>query len=71
MFPFKFEMPQGPATGAVWMFLVLMTLVNFLMGVFWLVLGWRAMRAHERLPDALAERMRAAAASRPTPESST
>jgi len=41
--------------------LILMTLVNFGMAVFWILVGWRAMKAHERLPDALAKSLRDAA----------
>ena len=68
MFPLKFELPQGPASGALWLILALMTLLNALMGVFWIVLGWRAMRAHERLPETLAQRLRAGASAAGSPE---
>lgn len=58
MFPFEFKIPEGPPSGAMWWILVLMTMVNFLMGLFWLVLGWRAMKAHARLPEVLAASLR-------------
>ncbi len=58
MFPIEFKIPEGPTGGAMWWILVLMTLINFLMGLFWIVLGWRAMKAHERLPEALAASLR-------------
>ena len=37
---------------------ILWTLSNLLMSIFWVVIGWRAMKAHERLPDALAASLR-------------
>ncbi len=58
MFPFEFKIPEGAAGGAMWWILVLMTMVNFLMGLLWIVLGWRAMKAHARLPDVLAASLR-------------
>ena len=58
MFPFELQQPGGPVGSAMWMINILWTLSNLLMGVFWLVIGWRAMKAHERLPDALAASLR-------------
>jgi uncharacterized membrane protein len=36
---------------------LLMGLVSFATTVFWMVVGWRAMRAHERIADTLDDRM--------------
>lgn len=65
MFPFEFKLPEGPASGAMWLILLLMTLVNFAMGVFWLFLGWRAMKAHEKLPEVLGAALRTTSAAAP------
>lgn len=58
MNPFQIQWPNGPATGAMWLILALATLFNSLMTIFWIFVGWRAMKAHERLPDALAAVLR-------------
>jgi len=58
MFPFEFKIPEGQVGSALWLVVALMSLVNFLMAIFWIVLGWRAMRAHERLPEVLAATLR-------------
>ena len=50
---FDITVHGGNVPPAVVLLLILMTLVNFGMAVFWIFVGWRAMRAHERLPDAL------------------
>jgi uncharacterized membrane protein len=41
--------------GPVWA--VVVGLVGFVTTVFWMVVGWRAMRAHERIADTLDDRM--------------
>jgi len=33
-------------------FAILAVIVGILSAIFWMVIGWRAMRAHERLADA-------------------
>ena len=56
MFPIHMNMNwTGEPNGALFTIaFVLMTLLNFGMAVFWIFVGWRAMKAHERLPEALA-----------------
>ena len=36
---------------------VLVALLGFFVTVFWMVVCWRAMRAHERIADTLHDRM--------------
>jgi hypothetical protein len=58
MFPFEIKLPEGQVGGALWIVVMLMTVANFMMAVFWIVIGWRAMKAHERLPGVLAAGLR-------------
>ncbi len=37
---------------------VLTAIVGLITTVFWMIVGWRAMRAHERISEILAERPR-------------
>ena len=55
---FELNFCSGDASGVASVVVVLMTLLNFLMAIFWLVVGWRGMRAHERLPEVLASSLR-------------
>jgi hypothetical protein len=52
MNPFEINV-SGNVPPVLALLLIAMTFVNFGMAVFWIFVGWRAMRAHERLPDAL------------------
>jgi hypothetical protein len=52
MLPFEIDV-SGNVPTAVVLVLIAMTLINFGMAIFWIFVGWRAMRAHERVPDAL------------------
>jgi len=67
VFPFNLDLKGGPGETLYTIALTLMTIVNFCMAVFWIIVGWRAMKAHERLPDALAASLRAPASAAPTP----
>lgn len=43
-----------PALGFEW-FAIIAALWGFFIAVLWLFIGWRAMRAHEKLADAAEE----------------
>jgi len=43
------EVAGGVAAGGL---AILAVIVGILTAIFWMVVGWRAMRAHERLADA-------------------
>ena len=45
------------ATGGMAILAIVSALVSIVTTVFWLVVGWRAMRAHEELVEALRERL--------------
>ena len=58
MFPFSMNWQSTPGGTLFTVAMVMMTILNFCMAVFWIFVGWRAMRAHERLPDALTASLR-------------
>jgi len=37
---------------------VFTTLVSIVTTIFWMIIGWRAMRAHERLADRIEEKFK-------------
>lgn len=45
-------------TGLNHLFVALWPIVGVAVAIFWMVLGWRAMRAHERLAQATEELVR-------------
>ncbi len=66
MFPFNFAGEGNPGSRLFTLVIVLMTILNFCMAVFWIIVGWRAMKAHERLPEALSASLRNLSAKHPT-----
>ncbi|MBL8861663.1 MAG: hypothetical protein JNK02_06585 [Planctomycetes bacterium] len=48
----------NPGTNAVLLLSVVTTLVGVISTVFWMVVSWRAMRAHERIADRIDEKLR-------------
>lgn len=49
----NFELSSG--AGAAWIFLT--AVFTIVTTVFWMVVGWRAMRAHERIAATLEQRL--------------
>ena len=54
MLPLELNLQGNPGGSLFWFVLVVMTIMNFSMAVFWILVGWRAMKAHERLQEVLA-----------------
>ena len=45
-------------SGAAMAFGFLTTVVSIVTTIFWMVIGWRAMRAHERIADRIEEKFK-------------
>lgn len=44
-------------SGPLWVFISLVTsIVGLMTTIFWIVVGWRAMRAHEQIAEVLREK---------------
>ncbi len=50
----NFTQSGGASTALV----VFTTMVSIVTTIFWMVIGWRAMRAHERLADRIEEKFK-------------
>ena len=68
MFPFDLSLKTNPGGALYAIAITLMTIVNFCMAIFWIIVGWRAMKAHERLPEVLAASLSSAAPSAGAPD---
>ncbi len=47
---------NSPITEGITAFTVLVGLLTVVTSLFWMIVGWRAMRAHERIADKLEPR---------------
>lgn len=61
----QFEAIPGPSDGGFWLLVLLSWLLKALLFAFWIVVVWRALRAHERIPGNLAATLRASVAGEP------
>ena len=44
---------MGPAMGTLQILTVLTLIIGLFSAIFWMIVGWRAMRAHEKLSDSI------------------
>ena len=44
---------MGPAMGTIQSLTVLTLIIGLFSAIFWMIVGWRAMRAHEKLADSM------------------
>lgn len=52
----NFTMNNSSGVGAL--LAIVTTIVAIVTAVFWMIVGWRAMRAHERIADTLNEKLK-------------
>ena len=64
MSPMQIEAIPSASHGGLWLLVILSWLVRVLVLAFWIVVAWRALRAHERIPKNFAESLRASGATK-------
>jgi hypothetical protein len=68
MSSFQGEAVPSLSDDGLWLLVILSWLVKLLMFAFWIVVGWRVLRAHERIPKDLAAILLASRATAPSSE---